>query len=261
MILRATEVTYRYPGAEEPALLGVSLQVARGEVVTVSGPNGSGKTTLLRVALGRLRAASGHVELAGREVSTWSGRDLARRVAVVTQREEIAFPMRVKDVVALGRYPHLSPWGGLTPADHAAVAEALERVDAAHLGGRWIDTLSGGEWQRVRLARAMAQDPGLLVLDEPTTSLDLRHEMELFGLLASLAEDEGLGVVVVTHEVNLAARFADRMLLLAGGRVAAHGSPDVVMRAETIEGVFQWPVEVVALEGVRQFLPRREALR
>lgn len=260
MILRAAEVAYRYPGAERPALAGVSLEVAGGELVAVAGPNGSGKTTLLRVALGRLAPRAGRVELAGREVGTWSGRELARRVAVVTQREELAFPMRATDVVALGRYPHLSPWGGLTGGDHAAVAEALARVDASHLADRWIDTLSGGEWQRVRLARALAQNPSLLVLDEPTASLDLRHAMELFVLLASLAQRSGLGVLVVTHEINLAARFADRILLLVAGRMAAAGTPETVMRPEIIRGVFEWPVDVLLVQGVPQFLPLRETV-
>lgn len=257
LILRAREIGYRYPGGAEPALAGVSLEVPPARLVAVAGPNGSGKTTLLRIALGRLKPDRGRIEIGGREPARWPPRELARHVAVVVQREEPAFPIRVRDLVLLGRYPHRSGWGGLGAPDHAAVAHALDRVDAKQLADRWVDTLSGGEWQRARVARALAQQPKLLVLDEPTTSLDVRHEMELFGLLEELARQAGLGVLVVTHELNLAARFADEILLLSGGAEAARGTPEQVLTPAILEGVFAWPVGVVSFEGAPQCLPRR----
>jgi len=257
VILRANQIGFRYPGGAEPALISVSLEVPPARLVAVAGPNGSGKTTLLRIALGRLVPDRGRVEIGGRDPARWPRRELAQLVAVVVQREEPAFPIRVRDLVLLGRYPHCSGWGGVGDADHAAVARALDRVDARQLADRWVDTLSGGEWQRVRMARALAQEPKLLVLDEPTTSLDVRHEMELFGLLDELARHAGLGVLVVTHELNLAARFADEILLLAGGAEAARGAPEDVLTPTILEGVFAWPVGVVSFEGAPQCLPRR----
>jgi iron complex transport system ATP-binding protein len=216
LILAVAGATYRYPGAARPAVHAVSLAVRPGECHAVLGPNGSGKTTLLRLALGLIRPQQGSAAVAGRDAASWPRRDLARVAAVVPQREETTFPQRVRDAVALGRYPHLSPWGGERAVDREAIDRALAACDATELARRWIGTLSGGEAQRVRLARALAQEPRLLVLDEPTSSLDLRHEMELFERARALV-DRRLAVVVITHHVNLAARFADRVLLLAGG--------------------------------------------
>jgi iron complex transport system ATP-binding protein len=181
-------------------------------------------------------------------------------VAVVSQREEGTFPQRVRDAVALGRYPHLSPWGGERDADRAAIDRALLACDATALARRWVGTLSGGEYQRVRLARALAQEPRLLVLDEPTTSLDLRHEMELFERARALVERAGLAVVLVTHHVNLAARYADQLLVLADGRPAAQGAPAAVLTQATVERVFGWPVTVERFDGAPQIVPLRKPL-
>jgi iron complex transport system ATP-binding protein len=179
-------------------------------------------------------------------------------VGVVSQREENLFPQRVRETVLLGRYAHLSLWGRERAVDHAAVRRALARADALHLAKRWIWSLSGGEYQRVRLARALAQEPRLLVLDEPTVSLDVRHEMELFELVRALADRDALAVVLITHHVNLAARFADRVLLLAEGRPAASGTPAEVLTRETVERVFAWPVSIAPFEGAPQIIPLRK---
>jgi iron complex transport system ATP-binding protein len=185
--------------------------------------------------------------------------ELARLVAVVAQREESVFPLRVREVVMLGRYAHLGPLAAERAEDRDAVREALERCDVAGLSERRVDQLSGGEWQRVRVARALAQEPKVLLLDEPTTSLDVRHEMELFELVASLVSG-GLAALVVTHGLNLAARFADRMLLLDGGRAVAAGAPRDVLRPDLLSNVFQWPVAVRALEdGSPQVVPLRRS--
>lgn len=260
MILEARDVRYRYPGAARDALAGVSLTLDTGEFVAVLGPNGSGKTTLLRVALGAARPATGEVRVAGRPAETWDPRELARVVGVVPQREESAFPLRVRDAVLLGRYPHLSPWAPARAADHAAVDRALRACDARDLADRWLATLSGGEYQRIRLARALAQEPRLLVLDEPTASLDLRHEMELFERARSLAAPGGLAVLVITHHVNLATRFADRVLLLHAGSPAAQGRPVDVLNRDTVERVFDWPVTIASFDGAPQIVPLRRPL-
>jgi iron complex transport system ATP-binding protein len=257
LILEVRGVSCRYPGAGADALHDVSLAVRAGDFHAVLGPNGSGKTTLVRVALGTLRPRQGEVQLLGRPVADWSRRELARVAGVVAQREENLFPQRVRETVLLGRYPHLSLWGAVRPADRAAVARALERCDLARFAERSIWTLSGGEYQRVRLARALAQEPKLLVLDEPTTSLDVRHEMELFELTRALADEHRLAVLLITHQVNLAARFADRLLLLADGRAVAHGTPAAVLTRETVERVFGWPVAVERFQDQPQVIPLR----
>jgi len=258
LILDVRDVSYRYRGAGVDALAGVSLAARAGEMRAVLGPNGSGKTTLLRVALGVLPAGAGTSAILGRPATSWSRRALARAVGVVTQQEENLFPQRVRETVLLGRYAHLSLWGAERPEDHAAVTRALERCDVHHLADRWIWAVSGGEYQRVRLARALAQEPRLLVLDEPTASLDVRHEMELFELIRTLADRDGLAVVVITHHVNLAARFADRVLLLSGGRPAGDGTPAEVLTRETVERVFAWPVAIAPFEGRPQVIPLRK---
>ncbi|HEX4573653.1 MAG TPA: ABC transporter ATP-binding protein [Gemmatimonadales bacterium] len=257
LILDVRDVAYRYPAAAADALAGVSLGVRAGTVHAVLGPNGSGKTTLVRVALGVAAPRAGTTTILGRPAAAWSRRELARVVGVVPQQEENLFPQRVRETVLLGRYAHLSLWGAERPADHAAVTRALARADVLDLADRWIWALSGGEYQRVRLARALAQEPRLLVLDEPTASLDLRHEMELFELIRVLADRDGLAVVLITHHVNLAARYADRVLLLAGGRSAGDGPPADVLTRETVERVFAWPVAITPFDGRPQMIPLR----
>ena len=257
LILALRGVTCRYPDAPRDSLAGVSLEVRGGEFHAVLGPNGSGKTTLVRAALGLVRPVAGEVEILGRPGQGWSRRELARVVGVLPQREDNLFPQRVRETVLLGRYPHLSLLGGVAAVDRAAVDRALVACDAADLADRWLWTLSGGEYQRVRLARALAQEPRLLVLDEPTASLDLRHEMELFELVRTQVDAHGLGVLMITHHVNLAARFADRVLLLSEGRPAGAGAPGDVLTRDTAERVFGWPVSIGPFEGRPQMIPLR----
>ena len=261
MMLEARDLTVRYGPARPPALDGVSCQVAATELVAVVGPNGSGKTTLLRALSGLVVPERGTVRVQDRPLASWGRGELARVLGVVTQREDILFPLRVEEAVLLGRYARLSPFAAPGAADHAAVQAALERCDAAGLVGRSIDSLSGGEWQRVRLARALAQEPTALVLDEPTAALDVRHEMETLELIRRLV-DGGLGGLVITHHLNLAARFADRVLLLSGGRLIAEGTPADVLREETLSRIFEWPVAVTTwCDGSPQVVPLRPGER
>lgn len=257
VILDVQGVSFRYPGVARDALRDVSLGVAPGELVAVLGPNGSGKTTLVRVALGLLAPHAGAALVIGRPAANWTRRDLARVVGVVPQREDNLFPQRVRETVRLGRYPRLGTWGVERAEDRAAVDHALLRCDVAGLADRWLWTLSGGEYQRVRIARALAQEPRLLVLDEPTASLDLRHEMELFELVRGLVDSQGLATLLITHDVNLAARFADRLLLLSDGAAAAAGPPALVLRRDRAEAVFGWPLAVSTFDDRPQVTPLR----
>jgi iron complex transport system ATP-binding protein len=224
-------------------LCGVSLAAVRGALTAVVGPNGSGKSTLVRALVGRVVLDGGSIAVDDRRIADTGRRALATRVAVVVQREEPAFPLRVHEYVALGRYPHLGLFRAPSREDRAAVDDALTRTSSAHLAGRAITELSGGEWQRIRLARAIAQGADAIVLDEPTTFLDVGHEMGVFELLSRLAR-EGRAVLIVSHQLNLVARFADHIVLLHRGRIAASGAPDEVMQGAILERVYEWPLVV-----------------
>lgn len=237
------DVRVRYPRQERDALAGVSLEAPRGQITAVVGPNGSGKSTLVRALLGRVHLAAGTIALDGAPLEGQPRDAIARRVAVVTQREEPAFPITVRDYVALGRLPHRGAWGRDSDADRAAIADALRWAEVEPLAQRGVHELSGGEWQRVRFARALAQGGEAFVADEPTTFLDVAHEMGVFELLGRIARD-GRAVLLVSHQLNLVARFADRLVLLDIGTVAAAGTVSDVMRAEVLERVYQWPVVV-----------------
>ncbi|MGD2135850.1 MAG: ABC transporter ATP-binding protein, partial [Gemmatimonadales bacterium] len=223
----------------------------------IVGPNGSGKTTLLRLLLGVVAPSAGTLHVHGRPAAAWKRRTLARTVGVVAQREEPVFPVRVEQAVLFGRYAHMGPVGAPRDTDRRAVERALRLCDVAHLRHRWVATLSGGEWQRVRVARALAQEPKALVLDEPTANLDIRHEMEVFELAVHLVHREGLAGILVTHQVNLAARMADELLVMDRGAVRAAGPPKDALRREVLEEVFGWPVAVTEWEGAPQFVPLR----
>lgn len=262
MRLLAEGVVVRYARLERPALDAVSLEAPPGSLTAVIGPNGSGKSTLMRALLGVSPLAGGHVTLDDRALEAWDRRALARVVGTVTQTEAIAFPLTARELVAMGRYPHLGPLAPEGDADREAVARALEACHVRELADRDVATLSGGELQRARIARALASEPKALVLDEPTASLDIRHEMEILELLRSSA-DSGMTVLLITHGLDTVAQFADRMLLLASGRVAAVGTPSQVMREDTLQAVYGWPISVYedAAGGAPRVTPMRAPRR
>ena len=237
------DLVVSYDRGSRNAVDGVSFLVPRGHLTALAGPNGSGKSSIVRALLRRADVLRGGVTIDDREVSTLSYSELARLVAVVPQREEAAFPAPVRDYVALGRYPHLGLWRAPAEDDDRAVEQALAQAGVEDLADRDTDELSGGEWQRVRIARALAQKTPALVLDEPTTFLDVAHEMAIFELLASLARS-GLAVLLVSHQLNLVARFADTIVLLDQGKVATSGAPAEVMNATLLESVYRWPVVI-----------------
>jgi iron complex transport system ATP-binding protein len=237
------DVTLRYPRSESDTVQGVSFIAAQGQITALVGPNGSGKSTLVRALLNRIPCTSGTILIDGKRASTFSVRDLAREVAVVTQREETTFPRPVHEYIALGGYPHAGAWGGGAQDSIERVTEAARRSGVEPFLDRRTDELSGGEWQRVRIARSLAQRAATIVLDEPTTFLDVAHEMATFELLDSLARG-GTAVLLVSHQLNLVARFAQHMVLLHRGHVAASGTPDAVMRGDVLETIYEWPLVV-----------------
>ena len=248
----------RYPRAAAPAVDLVSFTAARGAITAVVGPNGSGKSTLVRALLQLTPLAGGSISIDGAPLAQLERRTVAQRIAVVSQRESLVFPLPVWEYVALGRHPHEGPWAAAPNRSDAVITSALDRAGILPLRDRGTDEVSGGEWQRVRIARALAQGGEALVLDEPTTFLDIAHEMSMFELFARLARD-GMAVLLVSHQLNLVARFADTIVLLHRGRVAASGTPADVMRASVLEEVYEWPLLITRdpAVGAPALLPLR----
>jgi iron complex transport system ATP-binding protein len=243
---------YAARGSRARVLDGASLRVGAGELLAVLGANGSGKTTLLRVLAGTLRAAAGRVELFGRPIERWSRTEIARRVAVLPQSLELPAGLAVADVVAMGRIPHARSAFAENPDDERAVATALADAGADDLAHRPVSQLSGGERQRVVIAMALAQEPELLLLDEPTLHLDLAHQLELLHALRRLRDARGVAVVAVLHDLNLAADYADRCVLLDRGRVVAAGSEDHAIDPRLVRAAFGVAVEeAVTADGRR----------
>ncbi|MGW8060943.1 heme ABC transporter ATP-binding protein [Streptomyces ziwulingensis] len=226
-----------------PVLDGVDVTVRAGEVLALVGPNGAGKSTLLGALAADVPAAEGVVRVHGRPVARWSAPELALRRAVLPQSASLSFPFAVEEVVRMGR----APWAGSGPADEddAVVAEAMARTEVAGFAGRPFSALSGGERARVALARVLAQRAPLLLLDEPTAALDLRHQELVLRLCRERAR-AGDAVVVVLHDLSLAAAYADRIAVLRAGRVAADGPPGEVLSEGLLSEVYDQPVEVVA---------------
>jgi iron complex transport system ATP-binding protein len=229
-------LTAAYRG--RPVLRDVDLHIAAGERVALVGPNGAGKSTLLRAVAGLLAPLVGTVELAGRDVASLDRLAVARRLAVVPQLAALPFATTVDEVIALGRLPHEHPIRGMRPADRSAVAAAIEQVGVGHLMGRDARELSLGERQLVLLAMAVAQDAPVLVLDEPTVHLDLRHQVEVMELLADLNVRLGTTVLAVLHDLGLAAHFFPRLIVLDGGRVVGDGPPAEALAPDRIREVF-----------------------
>ena len=223
---------------------GVSLSVARGDVVGILGPNGSGKTTLLKLLAGTLTPATGHVTLDGRPLSAWTRREVARRVAFVPQDTHTPFDFTVLDIVLMGRFPHLGVFTLEGPADLAVARQALTATNTAAFEARPFSTLSGGERQRVLIAGALAQSPALLLLDEPTASLDLGHQMDIQALLARLNADHAATLVLTTHDLGFAAGLCRSLVLLKEGRVLAAGPTDTVLTRENVRALYEVEAEV-----------------
>lgn len=241
-MLRVDEVSFSYD--RHPARGGrwvldqVSVEVARGAIVGLLGPNGSGKTTLLNIMAGTLAPARGQVSIEGVPVSRLSRRELARRVAVVPQETHATFDFTCLDLVLMGRYPHLGAFALEGPADVAIARDAMAATDTAQFERRGFAALSGGEKQRVVIASALAQRSDVLLLDEPTASLDVGYQVEIAALLARLNRDRATTMVVSTHDLNLAASLCAAVVLLRDGRILAHGPTEAVLTAENVRRAY-----------------------
>ncbi|HWP67604.1 MAG TPA: ABC transporter ATP-binding protein [Candidatus Limnocylindria bacterium] len=234
--LAADAVTFAF--GERTVVADVDLALAPGELVAVLGPNGSGKSTLLRLLAGLAVPRAGAVRLDGRDLRTLDRRTVARRLALVPQDPRVDYPFTALEVTLMGRAPHQRGLGLPSPRDLAIAEQALRCVDAASLAARPLDRLSGGERQRVFLARALAQQPEVLLLDEPVTHLDVRHQLDVHALLCRLCRERQLACVTVVHDLNLALSYCDRALVLSAGRVAAQGPPAVALDAACVAAVF-----------------------
>ena len=238
-------------------LSNVSLTADNGELVGLIGPNGAGKTTLLRAIRGGLTTTTGAVTVTGQSVSSLSAREIGRRVATVPQETELSFGFSVKQAVAMGRHAHIGRFGTPDEADQEAIADALARTDLTSLADRPVTDLSGGERQRVLLARALAQATPVLLLDEPTASLDINHAIRTLETVRAVVDD-GTATVAAIHDLDLAARYCDRLVLLAEGDVVAAGDPDSVLTSETLDDAFD-ATAVVSQDAVTD-TPRVTAL-
>ncbi|HUI43424.1 MAG TPA: ABC transporter ATP-binding protein [Terriglobia bacterium] len=234
-------VIYRYPHFE---LGPVTFEAGAGELAAIIGPNGSGKSTLLEIASGYLKPLGGRVLLNGENLHALSPLDRARRVGLARQDTPLLFPFSVREFIRQGRHPHAGRRLFETGEDESWVGWAVEQTSMAHLAERRVTEISGGEFQRAVLARTLAQRPRLLLLDEPTANLDIGYQIEVLGLLRHLAAAEGLTVVIITHELNLASEMADRVLLLENGAEVRQGVPETVFDAALLSRVFQTRVAV-----------------
>ena len=250
MNLGLSDAWARYPGSAEWAMRDVSLEFAAGVHTAVLGPNGAGKSTLLRALAGLLPCERGEAFIEGRASGDWPRRDLARRMAFVSSTEEDGFPVRVREYVALGRNPYLGSFSPPGDADRVVVASALERTDMRALADRYVTNLSAGELQRARVARALAQEPAILLLDEPTAHLDIGHEYAVFDMLSQLVIELSFTIVSVTHNINMASRFASRVVLMRAGTVVADGEPDGVLTPDHLGTAFDWPIHTVRPDGL-----------
>ena len=240
--LRADYVSY---AVEDKVLISeVKLDLNPGELLAVVGPNGAGKSTLCAVLAGDLAPAAGAVSLCGRAVRETKPAVLARLRSMLSQHTNIQFPFTAREVVMMGRHPHISRWRSPAETDFAAVEDAMRSVQVTHLADRVYPTLSGGEQRRVSLARVLSQDTPVMLLDEPTNTLDISHQQLVMSLCRRLA-DQGKAVLAVLHDLNLAAAFADRVMILAEGRVAATGRPEEVLIPNLLSDVFNQKVIVI----------------
>src|ERR1700677_2572855 len=238
-------LSFRFPSASSFQFNEINLSISKGELVGFLGPNGAGKSTLLRLMMGLLKPQKGGIFVEQRALSSVGLRERARKIAFVAQSTEFPFPLSVWEIVEMGRHPFLGRFERMSAKDKVICERALELCDVSGFKDRLYSELSGGEKQRVLLASALAQTPEVLLLDEPTLSLDLEHQMKLCEIIHMLHRTEGLTVIVATHELNLANRFLDRLVLMKNGKIEADGKPAKVLTPARIQSVLNVEVNLL----------------
>ncbi len=238
----AKNLSYAYDGAS--VLSNLSFTVNNGEFFIVIGPNGSGKTTLMKIIAGLIKLKSGELEIKGQSVKNYKRKILARKIAFVPQQVPTDFPFVVEDVVLFGRSPHLGTFGLGSVADINLAKQAMKFTETSHLASRRLNQLSGGECQRTFIARAICQDPDIIVLDEPTASLDIAHQLRIMDMMEKMKQEKNITVIMVSHDVNLAAMYADTLMLINRGQQVRVGPPGEVLTYETLESVYGCPLLV-----------------
>ena len=259
-VIEASGIKYRYSG--DWVLNGLDLAVEQGEIVGIIGPNGSGKTTVLKLLSKVLRPEAGSVRLMGRDMASMRHKEIAKIVAVVPQGTSISFPFTVREIVLMGRSPHFGVLQMEQRSDFSIADTAMALTDTLELADRSIDELSGGERQRVIIARALAQEPKIMFLDEPTSYLDINHQVETFDLIKRLNSERDLTFVIVSHDLNMAAEYCDRLTLLKNGRVHKDGNPKEVITEANIREVYEANVVVSdnAITGAPHVIPVSELM-
>jgi iron complex transport system ATP-binding protein len=241
-ILKISNIGFRY--GDKQVIDNVCLDVYPGEIIGILGPNGSGKSTLLRLMDGVLTPQRGEIEINGRPYCRLNRKELAREVAMVSQEHHFRFSFSCIEVVMMGRFPHLKAMQFENKNDLAVAMDALMATHASEFAERSIHELSGGERQRVLISRALAQEPRIMLLDEPTSFLDLKFKREIFRLVSSLSREKGLAVVIVSHDIDLVSQYCNRIILLKHGSVYKSGAPESVITSANIEDVYECPVLV-----------------
>lgn len=254
-MISANNITFSYDSA--PVLQNVSIQVEKEAFTAIIGPNGAGKSTLLKMLAGVLSFSDGSIELLGKNLVAYKRRELAKIIAYVAQHFESAFDFRVYDIVAMGRFPH-QQMGKESATDRKIIQRVMAETDIWRFRERGVMELSGGERQRVVLASALAQEPQILLLDEPTTALDLKHQIEFYTILQRLNQSQRLTIVTVTHDINLAARYCKRLVAMKNGRLVAEGLPENMLNAALIEQIYETPIAISVhpFDGTPLVLPR-----
>lgn len=252
--ITVSNISYAYTPMQ-PALQRVGFFIPAGSFCGIIGPNGSGKTTLLKCISGYLTPDEGEVKIGGKNVSAFTVREIAKRMALVQQHASMEYDFTVMDIVLTGRHPHLKRMQSETQQDYAIANEALQKAGILHLKDRLVTELSGGEWQRMILARALCQQADIMLLDEPVTGLDIKHQVVIMSAVKRLAAQQNISVVCVLHDLNLALCFCEQIVLLKNGTVYAEGKPENVLTKRNLELVYDTKINIIEQNGKTYILP------